>query len=266
MSLLIDDRAGSKDLKPYLDRLRVPNQLTQLEFGDVALLGRGPEDNWVRVGVEYKSLSDVLKCITTGRFAGHQLPGMFRRSILSDGTALREYDVTWLLIYGVWRVDPNSGVIQTPHKVGGKTEWRQISLGGRGYMGRDLDGFLLTLTQQSGIRIAKVGSEFEAASWIGALYKWWTGKSWDEHRSLQTFDLSGPLLGQILAPRFARRVAKELPGVGWVKSQRVVEHFGCVTNMVLADEREWSQVPGIGKVLARRICDALHGQGKGDDA
>jgi ERCC4-type nuclease len=258
--LLIDDRAGSKDLKPHLDRLKVPCELTRLEYGDVMFLGRGPGDDWVKVGVEYKSLPDVLSCITTGRFAGHQLPGMLRRDIAS-----REYDVTWLLVQGIWRVDTNSGVIQVPRRSNGTTTWVSMTVGGRGYMGRDLEGFLLTITQQSGIRIAKVGSEGEAASWLSTLYGWWTNKTWDQHKSLQTFDLSGPMV-QIDKPTFTRRIAKELPGIGWKKSEAVVEHFGCFRAMAEADEKEWAEVPGIGKVLAGRIVAALHGAGTGDDA
>lgn len=259
--LLIDDRAGSKELKPHLDRLGVPNDLTRLEFGDVMFLGRGPNDDWLKIGIEYKSLPDVLSCITTGRFAGHQLPGMLRRDVAS-----REYDVTWLLVQGVWRVDSHSGVVQVPRRMtGGGTAWVPVQVGPNAYMGRQLDGFLFTITQQSGIRIAKVGSEQEAAYWLGALYHWWTDKSWDDHKSLQTFDLSGPMV-QIEAPKFTRRVAKELPGVGWKKSESVVEHFGCVQAMSEADEKEWAKVPGIGKVLATRIVAALHGAGTGDDA
>lgn len=258
--LLIDDRAGSRDLKPHLDRLKVPCALGRLEFGDVAFVGRGPNDDWIKVGIEYKSLPDVLACITTGRFAGHQLPGMLRHDVAS-----REYDVTWLLVQGIWRVDMHSGVLQVPRRTNGGTAWVPVQVGPRGYMGRDLEGFLLTITQQSGIRIAKVGSETEAAAWLATLYHWWTDKTWDQHKSLQTFDLSGPLI-QTESPKFTRRVAKELPGVGWVKSERVVEHFGCVTAMAEADEKEWARVPGIGKVLAGRIVAALHGAGTGDDA
>lgn len=259
--ILIDDRAGSKELKPHLDRLKVPCELTRLEYGDVMFLGRGPGDDWLKIGVEYKSLPDVLSCITTGRFAAHQLPGMLRRDIAS-----REYDVTWLLLQGVWRVDTQSGVIQVPRKLaGGGVQWQPLYVGRNGYTGQQLEGFLLTITQQSGIRIAKVGSEGEAARWLATLYGWWTNKSWEQHASLQTFDLSGPMV-QIEKPSFTRRAAATLPGVGWVKSQAVVEHFGSVTAMSLADERDWMEVPGIGKVLAHRIVAALHGAGTGDDA
>lgn len=248
--MLIDDRAGSRDLLPYLAKLHIPASLGRLEFGDIAFPGRGPGEDWLHIGVEYKSLSDVLTCITTGRLAGHQLVGM-----------QRDYDVSWLLIEDIWQTDPGTGVICTR----ARGEWRPLKLGPRHYMGRDLDGFLLSITQQSGIRIHRTADKVQSAIWLGALYKWWTNKTWDEHQTLQTFDLSGPVV-QIGAPEVARRVAKELAGVGWKKSARVAEHFGSVDAMCAADEHEWEQIDGIGKVLARRIVAQLHGAGVGDDA
>jgi ERCC4-type nuclease len=257
--MLVDDRAGSRDLVPYLAKLHIPASLGRLEFGDVAFLGRGPGDAWLQIGVEYKSLSDVLSCITTGRLAGHQLVGMTDALTLTQGG--HGFDVSWLLIEDIWQTDPQTGIICTRSR----GEWRPLKLGPRHYMGRDLDKFLLTITQQAGVRIHRTSDKTQSAFWLGALYKWWTDKTWDEHKSLQTFDLSGPAV-QLDAPSVVRRVAKELAGVGWTKSARVAAHFGSVVAMAEATEREWMQIDGIGKTLAHRIVAQLHGAGVGDDA
>src|SRR5574341_487369 len=72
----IDPRAGSDKLIPRLQALHVPVSKTQLEYGDIHWLGRGEDDRPIPIGIEYKTITDVLDCIKTGRFAGRQLEGM----------------------------------------------------------------------------------------------------------------------------------------------------------------------------------------------
>src|SRR5574341_1238250 len=88
--ILLDDRAGSKDLAPFMPK-SVPFTLTRLEYGDVAFSGRGPS-GVCTVGVEIKKIPDLVDCIYSGRFAGHQLPGM-----------LDTYDYCYLLVEGATR-------------------------------------------------------------------------------------------------------------------------------------------------------------------
>jgi ERCC4-type nuclease len=245
--LLLDDRAGSKDLVPHFDKLGLPYRLDRLPFGDVAFLGRGPADRWLHIGVEYKTLDDVLSCLTTGRLAGHQVPGM-----------RATYDLSFLLIEGMWQANPETGAIEVPRRGG----WETLTVNRRPYMCRDLDKYLLTLALQGGLTIHRVGRERDSARWLGSLYHWWTACRWEDHSSLHTFDWSGPLLGLLEdqkadGPRVTRAIAAQLPGIGWVKSQRVVDHFGSVLAMVLAEEREWREIAGVGTVLAKRIVAAL---------
>ena len=89
----IDSSAGSKDLIEPLKRAGVPVEAATLQFGDVEIIGRGPEGRPVTVGVELKRLSDAFQCLRDGRFAA-QLRGM------------REtYEVSWLLLEGRFQKD-----------------------------------------------------------------------------------------------------------------------------------------------------------------
>ncbi len=54
-----------------------------------------------------------------------------------------------------------------------------------------------------------------------------------------------------------RRVAKELPGIGWERSLAVEKHFVSVLAMMLAKSPEWEKVDGIGKTLAQKIVKAI---------
>ncbi len=239
--LKVDPRAGSKDLVLPLHQEGVKPVQETLPFGDVAFTGCGPGGGEVDVCVEYKSLEDLLGCMTSGRLAGHQMPGM-----------QQAYDVNWLLVEGIWRAS-DAGVIEVYSGRG----WQPLQIGRRYYMQRDLDAYFMSISQQGGLRIWHTRTLAESARWIARLYRWWQ-TPWDEHASLQTFNLSGPMVG-LFKPPFVRRVAKELPGIGWEKSQLVVDAFPSVAQMVYADEKDWRRIHGIGKTIASNAVAALQG-------
>src|SRR5512140_926633 len=93
--IIVDSRIGSKELCPIIRRLGVPCELTQLEYGDAAMEGNG-KGGKVVIGIERKTLHDMLHCIDDARYASHQRPGMARM-----------YDVSILLIEGTWRPHEN---------------------------------------------------------------------------------------------------------------------------------------------------------------
>ena len=106
--LRVDDRAGSKDLIPYLRKLGLETRLERLVAGDVEIIGI---DGTV-VLVEHKQWSDVLACVRSGRFA-EQLRGM-----------KREAHVNWLLIEGRLRVEASGALsLMTDHGTWRRRGW-----------------------------------------------------------------------------------------------------------------------------------------------
>ena len=59
------------------------------------------------------------------------------------------------------------------------------------------------------------------------------------------------------SPNLVRRVAAQLEGIGWEKSAAVATRFATVLDMVVATEKEWQAVPGVGKTLAARAVQQL---------
>lgn len=243
MSVFIDDRAGSKDLIKYppLDEI---GELTRLESGDVCIVGNGASED-VLIGVEVKSLWDLLSSMATGRLQGKQVPAM-----------LDTYYQSWLLYYGEYRPGSKDGRLQIRNGTG----WKGFSIGTRAVPYGYLESLLFDLVT-IGVRVKHVSSKKEAAVWIGCLSRWW-GKPWNKHKGMRTFDNSRELslMPGVDSDTLVRcRVAAQFPGLGFERAVAAGRYFKTISDMVNAGVKDWEEVPGIGKVLAKAIVRAVRG-------
>lgn len=243
--VLVDDRAGSVDLVKY-HPLKRSGQLTRLRSGDVMIVGKGPGGKPILVGIEVKSVSDLIGSIDNGRLQGKQLPEM-----------LQDYDDTWLLTYGDYRCSDH-GDLQT--KVRGK--WVEYVYGGKAGAALPyvyLEAFLHTATAV-GVRHRHVyGTPRDVSLWVGGLARWWN-KPWAKHGGMKTLDQPGRpgLMPDVDRDTHLRaRVAACLPGLGYKRAVDVATQFGSVRQMVLADREQWLEVPGVGDGVWRAVDEAL---------
>lgn len=240
--ILVDPRVGSSDLEPMLKSLGAPATQCPLDFGDCAFIGNGPDDQPVGVGIELKKLKDMLSCVTTGRFSGHQLPGL-----------VQNYNEVWLIIEGIYRPNPHDGVLET---LNGR-EWRPISLGAKSWVYRDFESFLTTMEVKGGIRLRRTTSRDETARVVAGIYSWWTNSTYAEHRAHLTFNRARDQ-ALLAPPSLKHEIAACLPGLGYMKGGAAAGHFETVREMVNAPVEEWTRIPGIGKTLAKRIVEAVN--------
>lgn len=246
--MLIDDRAGSRDLIGY-SPLTSTSELTRLDSGDALITGNGPNDSVLLIGVELKTISDLLSSTATGRLQATQLPAM-----------LKHYDISYLLYYGHYR-SGRKGELQTYRytKRRKRYEWRSIPISRSRLIPYSyLDSFLLTLSAV-GVRLKHVESITHAALWLGILEKWWS-KPWDKHRALHTFDNSSTIsLLPGLDPDVLQRarVAQQLPGVGFERAVAAARHFSSIRDMMNATAEQWEEIEGIGKVVAKAVERAI---------
>lgn len=203
-------------------------------------MGNGPNGP-VTVGVEVKAVTDALACMTDGRFAGHQLPGL-----------VRTYERVWLVLEGVVEVQLSSGILMVRRRKSREAG----AVGQRRFMYRDLSNWLTTMEMCGGVHIRSAATRVETARFLADLFSWWS-KDWHDHKSHLAFDKSGPDTALLRPPGLTRRVAAELPGIGWGKSAAVAARFGTVEELALATEDEWREIDGIGDVLAERIYGAI---------
>jgi ERCC4-type nuclease len=236
----LDSRIGSREMLPHFPKGVA--SLTHLEFADASFLGVKGK-SVASIGVERKALSDFLSSMQTGRLAGVQLNGL-RAS----------YDVVYLVLEGIWKSD-QSGRILVPR--GGS--WLPFHLGRRQFTTRELDGFVNSLCVEAGVLIRETHTLHHTAMLIYNLYRWWQKES---HHSLlamhkHRFPDDGADGVILQPPSLVRRVASELPGIGWKRSLDAAKHFGSVKDMINADMDEWTKIPGVGKLTAKKVVDDI---------
>mgnify|MGYP001558582078 CR=1 FL=1 len=235
--ILIDSRIGSKDLIDFIPQ----SKLTFLEYGDAAFTGKGENYLPVQIGIEIKTVGDALDSLTSGRFAGHQLPGM-----------LVEYQQVYLIIQGQYRLDPKTGVMQVPRR----RRWIDIEIGPRKYMYRDFHCWLMTFVNCCQVKLEKSSNRRETAQIIKDIYRWWNSKEYNEHRShlVQRKIDHGAML---IKPSLKRRWANELTGIGWEKSQKVASHFKSALELANASKEDWIKIEGIGTKIAEQSVEEI---------
>jgi len=232
--IFIDDRVGSKEIAPYIT---TEHELTRLESADFAFTGVGSE-GIATIGVERKTVSDLLNSMVTGRLVAVQLPKM-----------LSSYTRVYLLIEGFWQAEENTGLLQVLRR-----GWVDIERGGRRFMAKDLHKFINTLDTLANVSIRSSRGRRDTGTILDALYEWWQ-KPYEDHVGHLAMKREQDVV--LARASVLRRVAAQLPGIGWKRSRDVAESFTSVGNMARATEEEWLAIDGIGKETAKKVVKAI---------
>lgn len=217
--LFIDDRVGSREFLRPLRRMGAPAKIHRLTYADFAFTGKGPAHSSVAVGVERKTVAEILAAVTDSRFIGRQIPGL-----------LQTYDYVYLVVEGFTRVDARTALLMS-----GKWE---AGFGPGRHMYEPYKKFLVTLATKARLIVERTNSFTETVHYLHALYRWWE-KPWASHKSAYAVDEAKPDAAILDERTFKRRVFAQLPGVGWERSRMVSQYFPNVEAGMLADEKEW---------------------------
>lgn len=260
-TVLIDYRRGSKELLKY-PPFDCCGHEADLLSGDISFMGWGPSGQ-VRVGVELKSVTDLIGSADSGRIQGTQIPRM-----------IEQYDVVWLLYYGLFQPAPDKDEIQLWRKGG----WRTYYLGKRAASYKMLMGFVVEL-QEIGVGVARVNSMREAAAWLEELIAW-RSKRWGKHKAFRAFDRAQVnsihsrkrVNRTTLAPRLDERTklrattAMAWPALGYERALAAANRWS-VEEMVEATPEQWAEletkdrdsgkVKRLGLVTGKAVYDAI---------
>ena len=216
--------------------------LVSLEYGDIAFSGNGA-DGQVEIGIERKKIGDLINSISSGRLSGHQIPGL-----------LDNYFKVYIIVEGICRENPTTGELEILHG----TKWTHLDRGRRKFAYRDVWAYLSTIEIMTGIIVRHTTNTLETTAQIEWLYKWWQ-KPWEKHHGhLQLHKPPQTMLLRTEKPSLIRRMASELSGIGWTRSREVEKYFGTIRKMFEAEESEWREIEGIGKLTSKNVWRELH--------
>jgi ERCC4-type nuclease len=243
MDILIDDRQGSKELLPYFRPYAVIVGLCHLDFADIAFSGNG-KDQTLSIGIERKTINDLVQSMESGRLSDPQLRGL-----------LKNYDLIYLVVEGIWRPGPGGELeISRMHQWSGT---RRLTL----Y--EAVDSYLTSI-ENCGVRVRRTSNERETAKVIVDLYHYWM-KPWEDHGTHR--DIYAPVHAESNTvklvhpdpPNLAVKWACQIDGIDQ-RAWQVGRYFESANQLANASIGEWMEALGIRKSTrtAASVVDQIY--------
>ena len=246
--ILVDERVGSREQLQTLRSLGVDAELGGRLDADFQFDGFGPHGS-VLIGLERKTIQDLLNSMRDKRLAGQQLGGM-----------LNCYDICYIVVEGIWRRGRGTGLVEVLNG-----SWRP-SRGNHRYA--EVDRFLCSLEELAGLRIRRTADEEESCAAIADLYLWWQ-KPYEEHKSLRVAYAPAPKAARKghrpqmfrSAPTLLETWVNALPGIVDGRAIEIAKNFVSPRDLANADLDRWLAIKGqrIGKKSAQKILEAIEG-------
>lgn len=233
--IYVTESPNDSDLASALGSLAI---VAPIPHGDCVFFGVAEGRDNIRVCIERKKVHDIAACMTDGRYLA--------QAQAAHGAGF-EYLV--LIIEGLMRPSRRDGMVETPRGAGWVAMLPHTSYS-------RLNTYLDEVSLYMGVLVKRSASVTETAAQIKSLWQMFQRPP-SEHQSLKKIyssELQHTLLSR---PSLVRRMAKELPGIGWDRSLAVDEHFCSVVAMVGAGEGEWASLAGIGPKTAKRVTAAM---------
>ena len=248
----VDYRHGSGELIPFIASHGVEYQPDDLaEVGaDFAFEGNGPK-GLSMIGIERKKIKDFLSNMRSNHLVGLQLPRM-----------LNHYDVLYLLIEGIVRANPETGILEEPGKRDekGRRLWKEVLLGRSRFLWEDFEKYITSL-EWAPVRILRTPDPETTARLVVAKYRWYQ-KRWDEHQSLKgLYYTPYQVIPISLSDKedLNRLMMSCLPHIGPEKSLMMAIRFKCMMDLCQATTHDLQDLPGIGPVISDDIYNFLRG-------
>lgn len=225
--IYITSAANDNDLRKALsEAVEAP-----IAFGDVLIEGVSETGSKIWAVGERKRSVDLLKCISDGRLLKQV------RDAYGVG-----WDRYFLVIESIMRRNQEGNVEYRtgPHWAATTMPWARFQ------------AYLNALHYQMGVYVLWSTSVRNTAETIRGLHTFFSSV---DHQSLKQFHAPTPSL--IYNPTLIRRVANQLPGIGWERSLSVENHWSSVRRMINASAQEWQEIEGIGKGISNQIVEVL---------
>lgn len=254
--IYLDSRVGSKELAPLLQKRHgLKTSLITLNSADVAFRCGHAEpspycagDFGCVIGVERKTLSDLIGSLLKNRLGGKQIPDM-----------LREYTKSVVVIEGEWRAGDEGQIEQVV--------WRQRKENGiellkwaavRGPLTyHQLQAWLTRyMVQGNGkLSMAKTGGMIDTAAWVSSTYGWWR-KEWKKHSVGVADKMPVPEKALLRRLNEKEKMIASVPGIGIKGMNTIARRFPAYIDMVLASPRQLQEA-GLRKAVSYQVWKVI---------
>lgn len=232
--ILIDDRTGSRELAPLFKQLGQPFKIIRLEYADFAFDGNGPDGEVVKVGIERKTVPDLLQSLASGRFADGQLPGLQATYnhfyIFIEGAMRRSLKEEGMLEYSMDGMPWTTGYSKP-------ISWYAVFNA-------------LATFEDCGARLRFPYQQRDTATQVASLYQ----------RSQKAVHHAHQVVKKVLVARRAGPVAKvaRALGLGHKYARAAEERWGTdVSAMITASHSEWCEI--VSKPTATKVINVIQG-------
>lgn len=239
--ILVDARTGSGHFVPILNQIGAEAEAVHLDYGDVAFPLNGPT-GVLTVGIEVKTVTDLISSMISRRLTTRQLPGM-----------RQNYDVVMVAIIGRVRRDQTGGITEGKY---GKWHPIQTSL-----TWDQLEGMKTSLRFAYGAILVEFETAKDFCCWVKVVEKW-ASRKWEDHQShLPSHQIFAETERQTtgLLPSLPREPtntylsACAIPGVGMAMARKLAHEFPEPRLLANASMKELLAIKGLGKQKAGRI-------------
>lgn len=241
--ILVDLNKGSIELLPHIQRLKVQAERSALIFGDFCFEGYGPE-GIITIGIERKTLPDMLACIDDSRYGGHQRVGMAQM-----------YQQNYLIIEGVW------GVGAPPYQDGILLEqkgsaWIPLRYRTQRVAYSKLRRYLFSVGL-TGVQVLYTRDPFHTAQDVVNCYHYWQ-KQWGDHTAMRAVQKLNIATLQ-RKPSLTRKWADSIEGVGVKFGEDAERLFRTPVRLANSEETDWLKIKRVGVALAQSIVRQIRG-------
>jgi ERCC4-type nuclease len=248
----IDPRVGSKEFeRPLYDKyaLRVSTKivLPACDFAFTCGHTRPSPfcdgDYGCRIGIERKTVSDLIGSLMKNRLGGKQVPDM-----------LKYFEQSWILIEGLYRPGEDDSIEVWGYNP--KTRQKGWVKARTGLSYSELDRWMIRYDVLGGGRLHRwrVASKIETCAFIADQFRWWE-KEWNKHR-FNAIDKKAAAPSKVLMwkPNEIETAVAILPGIGVVNAKRVARHFQghCIEDIMAATPKQW-RAAGLNEATARKV-------------
>lgn len=242
LMLLVDSRAGSKELLTPLRHKGLVCESTELPYADIMFEGYG-SDGPITIGIEHKKLHDIMSCVEDHRYSAHQLVGMKR--ICTE---------SWLMIEGNWKPhDPNATLMEGFNNGTSWGQYRERGNGGRATMYNKLYRYLISV-RRAGVYLDCTRDQAQSVQNIFELYQYYQKR---QHTSMiEVQKVAIPTL--VAKPSLTRRWASDLTDIGVKHSLEAERIFKTPIRLAMSSEEDWVRMRGVGVLTAQRIIREIH--------